>query len=100
VSNRIGKRMAVGAAVAAVAVMGLGAAPASAGEITGNGEYKQPMKGKSICSFSGQNDNFHDPEAEGGPEDERVQSFGQIVRHAGPIGGVPGFFCNPTRYSH
>lgn len=86
----------MGAAVCAVAVGGLGG-PASAGEITGNGKLKE-VKGKSACAYSGQNDGYHIPEL---AEDEadartRVQSFGQIVRQIGPIGGIPGSACNPT----
>jgi hypothetical protein len=27
----------------------------------------------------------------------RTQSFGQVVRQTGPIGGVPGTACNPTK---
>jgi hypothetical protein len=37
-----------------------------------------------------QNDTPNDPGLEGG----RVQSFGQIVRQVGPLGGVPGTACN------
>ena len=76
--------------------MGTGSV-AFAGEITGNGQLKE-VKGASECAFSGQNDGFHIPEL---AEDEfdasqRVQSFGQIVRFVGPIGGVPGAACNPN----
>lgn len=55
------------------------------------------MKANSICAFSGQNDGFHDPDAQHGPADTaRVQSFGQYVKSSGPMGGVPGTACNPT----
>jgi len=70
---------------------------AFAGEITGNGKLKD-VKGRSECAFSGQNDGFHIP-AEADDEFDamqRVQSFGQIVRFVGPIGGVPGAACNPN----
>ncbi|MEO8695921.1 MAG: hypothetical protein ABI658_20540, partial [Acidimicrobiales bacterium] len=40
-------------------------------------------------SLSGQNDT-PDPND---PFEGRVQSFGQIVKLVGPIGGVPGFEC-------
>ncbi|MCK9519742.1 MAG: hypothetical protein M0R74_12075 [Dehalococcoidia bacterium] len=40
-----------------------------------------------ICRFSGLNDE---------PDDGRVQSFGQIVRQTGPLGGIPGVECNPN----
>jgi len=50
------------------------------------------VNGKSICAFSGQNDEFQ----EGDSDAPRVQSFGQIVAAVGPIGGVPGQACNPN----
>jgi hypothetical protein len=78
-------------AVATTAVMALAAAPASAGEITGNGKPTAgPAHAASECVFSGYNDDDL-------PTDAIAQSFGQIVRVAGPQGGVPGFACNPTR---
>jgi len=79
------------AALCGVVVVAVGASSAFAGESTGNGKVT-PIAGyvaASICSFSGLN-----PEPE---EPGRTQSFGQIVRLAGPLGGVPGFACNPTR---
>jgi hypothetical protein len=57
-----------------------------------------PEHARSICSFSGLNDNPDDP-GEG-----QVQSYGQLVRHGeiepsakgeGPT--TPGFFCNPVK---
>ena len=91
------KRLVTVASVCAVAVAGTGTPAALAGEITGNGTLKG-SNGKSHCSFSGQNDGFHIPELAESPEDAatRVQSFGQIVRHVGPMGGIPGMACNPT----
>src|SRR5262245_40546118 len=86
------RKALAGAALAAVALVGIGAGAASAGEITGNGTPKE-VHGRAECAFSGQNDEFHLEEG----EFPRVQSFGQIVRFAGPLGGVPGFACNPTR---
>ncbi len=88
--GRIGIRT-FGVAACTAAVLGMGATAASAGEITGNGTAKPPV-GKSVCAFSGLNDGYFD-----GTEAERVQSFGQIVRFAGPMGGVPGTACNPNR---
>jgi hypothetical protein len=79
-----------------VAMMSVGWGAAQAGEITGNGKHMFPPHTHpcaSICAFSGQNDEFH----ELGPEFPRVQSFGQIVAEVGPLGGVPGTECNPTR---
>jgi hypothetical protein len=92
------KKALVGVAVCATAVVGLGVGSASAGEITGTGKPllvtvdPNTLNGRSECAFSGLNDGFFD-----GSEAERVQSFGQIVRVAGPLGGIPGFACNPAR---
>ena len=82
---------------------GLATASAFAGEVTGpfpngkplwtgtNEDGSHTLHGKSACAFSGLNI----PEEDGDPS--RTQSFGQIVRVAGPLGGVPGSACNPTR---
>ena len=91
------KKLAV--AVCAVAVAGLSAGSALAGEITGNGKWiagseEAPLHGQSECAFSGQNDEFHLFPNEDWP---RTQSWGQIVKAFGPLGGVPGVACNPTR---
>ena len=92
---RFRKPLAGAAMVAAVIVVtGNGA---FAGEITGNGRLKE-VHARSLCAFSGQNDGYHIPSE---AEDEfdatqRVQSFGQIVRLVGPIGGIPGVACNPN----
>jgi hypothetical protein len=51
-----------------------------------------PPRGNSECAFSGQNDEFQ-PGDENAP---RVQSFGHGVCASGPMGGVPGFACNPS----
>jgi hypothetical protein len=77
--------------VAMAAVMALAAGPAFAGEITGKGKPTAgPAHAASECVFSG----FNDDDL---PTDAVAQSFGQIVKVAGPQGGVPGFACNPTR---
>jgi hypothetical protein len=91
-------------AVCVLALAGLSAGPALAGEITGNGKWiagseEAPLNGKSECAFSGQNDEFHLFPNEEWP---RTQSWGQNVRGAVQAGepapgGVPGFACNPTR---
>lgn len=91
------KKLAV--AVCAVAVAGLSAGSALAGEITGNGKWiagseEAPLHGQSECAFSGQNDEFHLFPNEDWP---RTQSWGQVVREVGPLGGAPGVACNPTR---
>lgn len=77
--------------VSTVAVMALAAGSAFAGEITGSGKPTAgPAHAASECVFSGLNDDDL-------PTDAVAQSFGQIVKVAGPQGGVPGFACNPTR---
>lgn len=91
-----GLKRAVAVAGCAVAMMGVGLGSAQAGEINGTGVRMFPIHthpGASICAFSGQNDEYY----ELGTEYPRVQSFGQIVAEIGPIGGVPGTDCNPTR---
>jgi hypothetical protein len=92
------------ATVACVAAFGCaGATAAFAGEVTGpfpngtplwtgtNPDGSHTLHGESECAFSGLNI----PSEDGDPS--RTQSFGQIVRHTGPLGGVPGTACNPTR---
>jgi hypothetical protein len=90
---------------ACAALLGaVGAGAASAGEITGpvgpNGGLGHPLyqtidgvhvlHGNSICAFSGLNNPLDGAEA--GPG--MVQSFGQIVKQVGPLGGIPGTECN------
>lgn len=91
------KKALAGTAVLAAVVVGMGDV-ALAGEITGNGSLKE-VRGRSSCAFSGQNDGYHIPSHAEDAFDatQRVQSFGQIVRYAGPIGGIPGTACNPNR---
>lgn len=82
--------------VFAVAMVSMGAGAAQAGEIQGNGTRNVPEHmhpGESICAYSGQNDEYH----EEGTSYPRVQSWGQEVKLYGPMGGVPGFACNPTK---
>lgn len=84
-----------------VVVAALAASSAFAGEITGNGRYiagspDAPLKGKSECAYSGLDDPDVDPET-GEDDFGRTQSWGQIVRFAGPLGGVPGVACNPSK---
>lgn len=78
----------LGAALCTAALMGLNAGPALA-----QGQVERgPEHAKSICSFSGLNDEPDDP-VEGG----RVQSYGQIVRHGEKaLVPSPGFACNPN----
>ena len=94
----------VGVAVFAVTALAtVGVSSAFAGEITGNGKWiagseSAPLNGKSDCAYSGVNDNYvlgnPVPDADGFT---RTQSWGQVIRNAGPLGGVPGTACNPTR---
>jgi hypothetical protein len=74
-----------------LAMMAFSAAPALA-----QGLFEQgPEHARSICSFSGLND---DPE-EAFPEDGRVQSYGQLVSKGfkdDPEVPSPGFACNPN----
>ena len=82
---------------AMLAMMALLAAPALAAP---QGQVERgPEHARSICSYSGLNDEPDDP-LEGG----QVQSYGQLVRHGhiepsakgeGPT--TPGFFCNPVK---
>jgi hypothetical protein len=78
--------------VAGAAAATLSGAPAFAGEITGNGKSTPIRSGvaASECAFSGLDDPDPDPFT-------HTQSFGQLVRMFGPMGGVPGEACNPTR---
>ncbi len=95
----------------AISLVGLTAAPALAGEVTGNGKPTQgPAHANSICVFSGQNDDptapivsaQPTPEAPNGPGG-RTQSFGQDVRYGliSPHVVNPGSMCrggsNPER---
>ena len=73
------------------------ASPAIAGEVTGN-DGDTPLRGASICQFSGLNDDpfGEDPDTNGPPG--RTQSYGQDVVHWGadPTAFNPGDICSPT----
>lgn len=76
----------------------VGASAGSAGELNGNGD-PNPLRGASICQFSGLNDDPSGVNPENGPPG-RTQSFGQDVakwehdpRH--PV-LRPGVLCNPN----
>jgi hypothetical protein len=81
---------------AAALVLSLSASAALAGEVTGNGNKSEFSQGRSICKFSGQNDNpsSTNPENPGG----RVQSYGYSFVRNGLKAVVPspGFACNPN----
>ena len=82
------KRYVVMLAVMALLMVALAMPAFAQGQIE-----RGPAHAKSICSYSGQNDEPDDPE-EGG----RVQSYGQIVRAGGKaFAPSPGTFCNPQK---
>ena len=83
------RRYVVLLAVAAVMVAAL-AVPALAAP---QGQVERgPEHARSLCSYSGLNDNPDDPE-EGG----QVQSYGQIGKAGGKeFVPSPGFACNPN----
>lgn len=83
----------MGAAVVAFTLGGLGQVSQAAPDMDNAQGKSEQGNGRSICYFSGLND---DP-SEGFPFDGRVQSFGQLVKRLGPLGGVPGTECNPNR---
>ncbi len=95
------RRMSV-IALCGMSVLAFSATAASAGEIKGNGGYitgvDVPLKGNSICAYSGQNDAFHDPTQAHDEDDAatRVQSYGQIIRTGVrlPAEYRPGSACN------
>ena len=74
---------------------------AFAGEITGSGRGGPAGDGvtgavanaNSECMYSGLDDADVDPET-GEDDFGRTQSYGQIVRQIGSLGGVPGQACN------
>jgi hypothetical protein len=91
------KRM-LGAVIGVIAIMSMSAGPALAGEIGGNGKWiagseEAALNGKSECAYSGQNDEY----VLGDTSAPRTQSWGQIVREVGPLGGGPGAACNPAK---
>jgi hypothetical protein len=90
-------RFGVALSVAAV-VLSLGAGAAFGGEITGNGKVLE-VNGRSICAFSGQEDDqFKEGGSKGDPG--HAQSWGQIPKEVrdlmGPAGYHPGMACNPN----
>jgi hypothetical protein len=96
------------AAACAVLLTGLGSGVAAAGEVNGNGK-ELPLKGHSICKFSGLNDEINEDEP------TRTQSYGTFLQFFGKYyGGMqgmnpgegirmfkefipsPGMACNPN----
>ena len=98
----MGVRRLVAVAGCVVAVVGVGAGSAFAGEITGNGKWiagspDAPLNGKSACAYSGQQDDPGEP-----PFRSLIaQSWGlmpKVVRDIiTAMGGSPGTACNPTK---
>jgi hypothetical protein len=86
------------AAFCVSAVAAVGAGPAFAGEVTGNGKpTAAPDHANSICAFSGQNDGEPPP----GRTAEHVQNWGQIPKEGRDflrsVDGGPGDQCNGHR---
>ena len=90
-------RKKLAAAVGAVALVLVTATPALAGEVTGSGKSLEPLHGRSICAYSGLNDDPAGIDPENGPPG-RTQSYGQDVRNgsANPQQFNPGDACNPN----
>ena len=82
------------AAAGAIAVLGLGAAAAFAGEATGVDAQANQNQGVSWCSFSGLND---DPDGVPVGPPGRTQSYGTNVANDFFIVAKPGIACNPIR---
>jgi hypothetical protein len=107
VSMRIKPFAAAAACAAAVALVGVGTA--SAGEITGSGKWiagseSAPLHGKSICSYSGLNDNYvlgnPLPDADGFTHNQNWGHLDQATRaFLTSVGSNPGVACNPTKSS-
>ena len=92
-ASRLMQRVGAAVSVAAV-VASLSAGAVLAGEVTGNGMKSDFSQGRSICKFSGQNDN----PSEAFPFGGRVQSYGYTVVRNGlkDMAPSPGFACNPN----
>jgi hypothetical protein len=97
-------RSLAGGAVTAIAIAAFGAAPAFAGEVTGNGHsLKQDdgtLHGASICAFSGLNDTYSgDPDVPDADGFTRTQNWGQVGSEGRAfltsIGHSPGVACPP-----
>ncbi len=91
--NRRVRRFGVAVSTAAL-VLSLSAGAVLAGEVNGAGTKSDFSQGRSICRFSGLND---DPNG-AFPQDGRVQSYGYSVVRNGlkAFAPSPGFACNPN----
>jgi len=85
-------------AVCTAAVASVSVDTALAGEITGNGNKEDYSQGRSLCSFSGQNDDPTGIDPANGPGG-RVQSYGySFVRQAlKNVVPSPSVGCNPSK---
>ena len=95
-------RRTLATAIAAGALAVVAASPAAAGEVNGNGK-ELPLKGASICKYSGLNDEVTEEEP------TRTQSYGTFLvlikkslgvgpqEVKGAILPSPGDACNPTK---
>lgn len=97
------KKTIAGAALCVATVVGLGAGPAMAGEITGKNE--RPMvigetpdghmilHARSACAFSGLNDEYIENDRDAAYD--QVQNWGHIPGHEGEGRFGPGTACRP-----
>ena len=95
--RRTGKSI-IGVALCAAALVASLAAPVMAGEINGNGSKEDYSQGRSICKFSGLNDDPNSTNPENPPG--RVQSYGFSLVSQGLKAVVPspGFACDPNNH--
>lgn len=109
--RRLMKRFGVAISVAAV-VLSLSASAAFAGEVTGNGtplwtngtdwSGHHTLHGKSLCAFSGQEDNQFEASPNYSADAGHAQSWGQIPKAdrdflTSVLHLNPGIACNPTK---
>ena len=78
----------------AAVVLSLSAGAVLAGEVNGAGTKSDFSQGRSICRYSGLNDDPNGTFSQGG----RVQSYGYSVVRNGlkAFAPSPGFACNPN----
>jgi hypothetical protein len=93
-TRRFISRLGLAVSVAAV-VLSLSASAVFAGEITGNGKSLEPLHAKSICAYSGLNDDPTGIDPDNGPPG-RVQSYGYSAVRVGAkaFAPSPGVLCN------
>ena len=98
--NKSVKKIRLSFILCASCILSMGANAAFAGEITGNGTSLKnddgTLNGKSLCAFSGRED---DPES-GEFKGTIAQSWGQLAKGIRDFltssGSDPGKACNPT----